>query len=126
MLWPLRLPCAVIRRPAIVAWRSLVGNPAPANRQAVLDLHADTHGGDLTLADPRRSVDIFRFLNHEIVLIREFAAIVEVANVVLPGIAFPWPSSCDTRAAVGVAVNPSCVQSSRCKSPGVKDEADIR
>lgn len=113
--WPER-PCA---------WK-LISDSTPADSQSVLHLHADADGTYRAIGDPQYLVGVTDLLNDEVVFIGELATIVEIANVVLPGKAlygassrYPWP-------AVLIRKHPPGVQSSRCITLGVQNEADIR
>ena len=58
----------------------------------MLDLHANATSADLTIGDPRRVVEAPSLLDDQVILIRETSILVEVANMVVPGIALFGPS----------------------------------
>src|ERR1700682_559987 len=86
--------------------RNLVSDSAPADRQTIPDLHANTNSTDFAIGDPRHVVDIPALLDDQIILIRKLSTVVEVANVVMPGEAFLRPSGRYPRPPVLVRVYP--------------------
>ena len=105
---------------------SLVSNSAPADGQAMPNLHAHATGADLAVGDPRRVVEVARLLDDQVILVRETPVLVEVANMVMPGIALLRASGRQPFAAVDVLICPSRVQSSRRIALGIENETDIQ
>src|SRR5215203_4917838 len=85
----------------------LVSSLAPTDRQPILDLHANTNCCDFALGDPGGFVGTLDLLDHQFVLVRKLSTVKEVANMVLPGKAFAWPSGSYPWPAVRAAVHPS-------------------
>jgi hypothetical protein len=75
----------------------------------MLDLHANATSTDLTIGDPRCVVEVPGLLDDQVILIRETSILVELANVVLPGITLLGPSRRHPFPAVDVLVCPSRV-----------------
>src|SRR6478672_1716296 len=87
----------------------LVSDSAPADSQPIPDFHADTNSTDFAVADPRHLIAIPDLFDVQVILVGKLAAVVEVANVIMPGEAFLRPPGRDAWPTIFARVHPSRV-----------------